>query len=392
MKILILTSSFGMGHYCAAEAIKEDLLLENSDDIIEIVDIVEILFPSFHKVIYKFFGSFMCRFSWIYKFINIFVTKHENGNIRNQSLKKINKLVNEHNPDLIVCTWSACSRYVSAFKEKYKNNTTLYTYITDINAHDGWITNKTDMYFVGAKSTKQLLISKGISPKNIIINGIPVRSSFKEKLYPKSIINNYGQAINNNSSKKQILIMGGGLGLIPDLDNILNQLCKAQNINITIITGKNKKLFKDLKKNYPKIEVVAYTDEVDKYMKKSDLLITKPGGISTFEAIYTSTPLYVIRPFLSQEIGNAKFIENMAIGKIIWESDFDISQDVINLLENDELMSQMKLNMRSIRNEVSQCKLKKVYERSVRKDVDYNTTCDYSGIFDDIWSHSHIVL
>ena len=51
MKILILTSHFGMGHYCAAEAIKEELLESNTDDIIEIVDIVKVLFHIMHKLV-----------------------------------------------------------------------------------------------------------------------------------------------------------------------------------------------------------------------------------------------------------------------------------------------------------------------------------------------------
>ena len=77
MKILILTSHFGMGHYCAAEAIKEELLESNTDDIIEIVDIVKVLFPIMHKLVYRFFTLFICRFSCVYNFINSFAMKHE---------------------------------------------------------------------------------------------------------------------------------------------------------------------------------------------------------------------------------------------------------------------------------------------------------------------------
>lgn len=377
MKILILTSHFGMGHYCAAEAIKEELLESNTDDIIEIVDIVKVLFPIMHKLVYRFFTLFICRFSCVYNFINSFAMKHEKTCLKRRNLNKINSLIEKYNPDLIISTWSACSRFISTYKQEYEDDIQLYTYITDITVHDGWIANGTNMYFVAARSTMELLLSKGVDAEKIIINGIPVRKYFKKEMKVQSIDN-----------KKKILIMGGGLGLIRNLDNILDQLYESRGVHITIITGKNKKLLKKIKQDYPKIDVVGYTDQVYKYMERSDLLITKPGGISTFEAIYTTTPLYIIKPFLSQEVGNAEFIEKMLIGKIAWEDNSNISEDIISLISNERLLEEMKYNMQLLKNEVSESKLKKVYERNMKKDVD---NCN-NIIFNSIWNNSYIIL
>lgn len=403
MKVLILTSRFGMGHYCAAEAIKEELLQSDSDDIIEIVDIVKILFPNMYKLIYKVFNLFICRFSRIYNFINSFVTTHEKTGLKKGYLSKINSVVEKYNPDLIVSTWSASSRYISSYKKEYNCEIPLYTYITDVTVHDGWITDMTNMYFVATRDTKKMLITKGVDSNKIVINGIPVKWSFKQKLQINSIndgqvslfkstTNDYELPDKLLHNKKRILIMGGGLGLIPNLDNILENLYGADKVNITILTGKNKKLLNKLKKDYPKIDVVGYTNQVYKYMKNADLVITKPGGISTFEAIYSNTPLYVIKPFLSQEVGNAKFIEKMFIGKIAWENNFDISEDIISLISNEKILGKMKENMKALQDEVSEFKLKKVYERNVKRNVNYNIAGGYSSIFNDIWDHSYGVL
>ena len=95
------------------------------------------------------------------------------------------------------------------YKETKKSNIPLYTYITDITAHNEWLGKETDMYFVGSKETKDELIQKGVEEDKIQICGIPVRQAFK----------------NNNAveqkHKKEILIMGGGLGLIPGIEDIL---------------------------------------------------------------------------------------------------------------------------------------------------------------------------
>ncbi len=392
-----------MGHYCTAEAIKEELLVSDSNDTIEIQDSVKALFPIIFKLIYVFFNLFICRFSGVYNFINSFATKYGDSCLKRRTLNKINSLIEKYDPDLIISTWSASSRFISTYKKEYKVNIPLYTYITDITAHDGWITNMTDMYFVATRSTKESLVAKGVDGKKIVVSGIPVRQSFKQDLQFKSYDNrrvlsfksiddNNELQVKPHQDKKKILIMGGGLGLIPDLDNILERLYETSNVHITIITGKNKKLLKKLKKDYPKIEVIGYTNQVYRYMKSADLLITKPGGISTFEAIYSTTPLYIIKPFLCQEVGNADFIEKMHIGKIAWGNDFDISEDIIALINNARVLGEMKYNMQLLRREVSEFKLKKIYERNERKDVDYNNANHYSVSFNDIWSHSHIAL
>ncbi|MDU4889948.1 MAG: glycosyltransferase [Clostridium sp.] len=387
MKILILTSRFGMGHQSAAEAVKDELLASGSKATIEIVDIMTVLFPLISNLIYGLFNFFICNFPGMFNGINSHVSNNENSLFIKRATKKINSLINNQKPDLIIATWSAASRYVSDYKNIYEDSIPLYTYITDVQAHDGWITNGTDLYFVAGEPTKELLISKGISSNKIIINGIPVRQCFKKASLFKDEI-----ALTTHNTKKEILIMGGGLGIIPDLNDILENLCKTDSIHITVITGKNKKLYKLLKEEYPEIEVIGYTKEVYKYMQRSDLLITKPGGISTFEAIYCSTPLYVMNPILSQEIGNAMFIEKMHLGKIVWKNNINLSKDIINLVNNNELLNEYKSNMELIRNEITDSKLKNIFERNVKINVADFSDDYYPAFSNDLWASSYFAI
>lgn len=387
MKILILTSRFGMGHQSAAEAVKDELLASGSKATIEIVDIMTVLFPLISNLIYGLFNFFICNFPGIFNGINSHASNNENSLFVKRATKKINSLINTQKPDLIIATWSAASRYVSAYKHIYENSIPLYTYITDVQAHDGWITRGTNMYFVAGEPTKELLISKGIPSNKIVINGIPVRQCFKN-------INSLNDelALTTHNNKKEILIMGGGLGIIPNLNDILDNLYKTTNIHITVITGKNKKLYKLLKEQYSEIEVIGYTKEVYRYMHRSDLLITKPGGISTFEAIYCSTPLYVINPILSQEIGNAMFIEKMHLGKIIWEDNINTAEDIINLVNNTKRLNEYKSNMKLIQNEISESKLKNIFERNVKINVADFSDDYYPAFSNDLWANSYFAI
>ncbi|MEG1050233.1 MAG: glycosyltransferase, partial [Oscillospiraceae bacterium] len=200
--------------------------------------------------------------------------------------------------------------------------------------HEEWISAHTDMYFVGSDSTKNTLIANGIPHEHIAVSGIPVNRHFKQ-----------GCNVGTRSSQSEILIMGGGWGLIPCVSKMLAEMAQDKQLHVTIICGKNARLKNKLTQKYPTVEVVGFTDKVAQYMQRADLLITKAGGITTFEAIYCHTPLYVCTPFLMQEVGNAEFIEQNNIGKVVWSKKTDIASDVLALIKNTALLNMMKYNM-----------------------------------------------
>ncbi len=430
MKILILTGRFGMGHNSAAQAVKEMILSSEPSANIDIIDIIDYIFPKSSKVIYGCFNFMVSKFSGLYNFFNKFTARRTSMPLKKSVVKKIDLLLKKYDTDMVISTFPACSQYISAYKKSKNCDIPLYTYITDISANEEWISEKTDMYFVGSENTKNLLLSKGVKEEKIVISGIPTKQKFKEE-----------KLVNIEENKKEVLIMGGGLGLVPYYDNLLSKLSNMNDINVTFITGKNKKLLDKIKKEYPKIKALGYTDKVDDYMKKSDLsnmndinvtfitgknkklldkikkeypkikalgytdkvddymkksdlvitkpggitllgknkklldkikkeypkikalgytdkvddymkksdlVITKPGGITLFEAIHTNTPLYIIRPFLHQEIENARFIQEQNIGKVVWTNGTDICEDVTSLLKNEILLDYMEKNMKDI--------------------------------------------
>lgn len=117
----------------------------------------------------------------------------------------------------------------------------------------------------------------------------------------------------------------------------------------------------DITINIAILQWFGYTDEVYKYIEKAELIITKPGGITLFEAIYSKTPIFVLRPFLSQEIGNAKFIENSGIGKVVWDKSENRTQDILNLLQTPKLLDRMRKNMEKIRSSLEKLTVIDVY-------------------------------
>ena len=143
-------------------------------------------------------------------------------------------------------------------------------------------------------------------------------------------------------------------------------LNNVKDIKTTIITGNNKSMYEYLRDKYKNIKVIGYTEEVSKYMKNSDLIISKSGGITLFEAIYSEVPMYVINPFLVQEIKNSKFIEKEKIGKVIRDKDFDIVSDILNLINDDDEITKMKNNMKNIKSRINQNEIINVLDKFMK--------------------------
>ncbi|MDO5784059.1 MAG: glycosyltransferase [Eubacteriales bacterium] len=335
--ILILTGRFGMGHCCAAEAIRQEISAINPQAEVHIIDLIDYLFPRGSELIYCAFAHLVNRYSAVYNYLNRAAGRCSILPMNAVIMRKLDRLLCDHQADIVVSTLPICSQCISAYKQQRDAHIPLYTYITDIGAQDEWIVPHTDAYFVGARDTKDELIRKGICADRIHICGIPVRRDF---LHPVSHASASGQT--------ELLIMGGGLGLIPSSDTFLSALSRMHGIHLTVITGKNQALYTRLKAQYPSITVIGYTEQVAHYMRNADLLITKSGGITTFEAIHCATPLYVIHPFLMQEIGNAEYIERNHIGRVLWSNSDDVTYDILSLLQSHAQLTAMKQNMEQI--------------------------------------------
>ena len=165
---------------------------------------------------------------------------------------------------------------------------------------------------------------------------------------------------------KQLLIMGGGLGLLPKGDAFYEALNGVPGLSVTVIAGKNKKMYKKLHGKYENIRVLGFTDQVETYMRQADLIISKPGGLTLFEAIHLELPMLVFSPFLEQEIKNAEFIAENGIGRVLSAEPEESVEEILALLWDDAALSHMERNMRRMKdtlNEEALLEILSAYEK-----------------------------
>ena len=307
MNILILTGSFGMGHNAAADAVAEKVKRELKSSSVTVVDLFSYAFNS-QK--YNVFFRLMIKGG---KRAYNYVYLHTADSQRNRKLpfqkmlqRGLGELINATRPDVIVSTLWSCSKAVSDYKCRTGKSLPLITCITDVSSHSEWIQPGTDFYISAAPEIRNELIGKGIEPQRIIVAGVPVRSGFRAQA-----------AREKPAAEKKLLIMGGGLGLLPKNKAFYEALDTLQDVKTTVITGSNVSLYKALHGRYGNIEVLGFVEDVPKYMGEADLLVTKPGGITVFEAIASELPLLVFRPFLGQEKRNSEFILGNGMGAVL---------------------------------------------------------------------------
>jgi len=351
MKILILTGKFGMGHYSVSKSLCEQIKSKYPNVEVVIKDVFDYALPTYSNAIYKAFNVMVNKGSVFYNQVYK-ITENRKHNMRpaflSYFLPRLGELIKDTEPNIIISTLPFCSQLISRYKMKYDPSLPLITCITDISSHSEWINDNTNFYLVGSNSLKKDLILKGVPERKIFINGIPVKEEFKKSI------------TNNPSNEKHLLIMGGGLGLLPKSKDFYKQLNALRNVKTTVITGNNTEIYNMLHGKYENIDVLGYTDEVYKYMQQADLILSKPGGITLFESIFSETPLIAFKPFLQQEINNTNFILNNSIGKVLDTSPDKCFDKIKKIIYDDATLNNLCNNIKNLKKQFDCTVIEKV--------------------------------
>lgn len=344
--VLILTAKFGSGHMSASEAIKEHIHAGDKDLDVRVLDFYEVTNPFLYKSMYKGYEMLVKKGYHLYN--RYYYKKNDSETIRLMegvsavSLERLNRLMAQLKPKVVVSTFPVCASYVAAYKSSYDTELKTITCITDVLDHDEWIYSGTDMYFVASEDVKQRLVGKGIKRESIIITGIPVRKTFTERKSRMDLRCLYGY----KHRDRLILMMGGGLGLLPeDVTFYKDMLLMDESVKLIVVTGNNTTLYKKLTRlRLPRLKVLRFTHKVSDYMSMSDILVGKAGGITLFESIACKIPMIVFKPVLGHEIHNCEFIETEGIGVVTREYE-ELKQQVRKLLYNSKYRAKLRTEL-----------------------------------------------
>ena len=353
-KILIFYASYGGGHLSAANSIKQ-YIDENFDGFdTELVDCMLYVNKSINKITTAAYKEMAKKFPWacgeVYRHSQRGTIAHISSTANNLMARKLLKLLKETTPDLIISTHPFGSQMVSYLKRKALVDCKLATIMTDFAPHEQWLVGKeqVDYFFVSHEKMRQSLIDVGISENKVFATGIPLSNRFLMHYNKLEIMNSFEL----NPDKKVILFFGGGefgLGREQTIKILKSFILHSVNHQIVAIAGKNDKMKLSFDKLVSKmqaediVKVLPYTDKVPELMSISDLVVTKPGGLTTTESLASGLPIVAINPIPGQEEENAKFLEKSGVA--IWlkkQDDFDAV--IADLLSDEQKLHQMRVN------------------------------------------------
>ncbi len=355
MKILIFYASYGGGHLNAAKSINEYILNNYPNYDVELIDCMKYVNKAIEKLTTAAYREMAKKMPWAWGKIYSDSQKGPLAHLSSRSNKimaiKLLKLLREKKPDLIISTHPFGSQMCSYLKRKNKITAKIATIMTDFSPHDQWLVGHgfTDYYFVANDKMKKYLITKNIPDTKVFVTGIPISNRFLKQYNKEEILNKYNLA----DDKFTILFFGGGeFGLgktkTAEIFDIFVKESLDDRIQIIAIAGKNPKMkesFEEIVKTNlaQNVKILEFTNEVPQLMSISNLVVTKPGGLTTSESLASHLPMVIINPIPGQEEENAEFLEDKGIA--VWLRKNDNAKLIIeNLLSNTVKLHNMKEN------------------------------------------------
>jgi processive 1,2-diacylglycerol beta-glucosyltransferase len=313
-RVLFLYLTKHSGHYAAAVAVERALRRLEPGVETMLLDSFSHTNPVLSKVTLKAYLAALrvAPEIWEYMYDNPEFkerTKRIRDLLNRGNSRKLEKVLLQFQPDAVVCTQAfACGVLASWKQATGRQRPALVGVLTDYVAHRYWAHDQVDLYIAPNNETRNTLISQGVRPDRVWVSGIPVCTDFLAPVNRAAVV----RALGLRPGLPKILVMGGSLGLGP-MKSVIRKLDRLpQPFDLIAVTGQNQELQTRLQRKGDRLRhrtaILGFAGNVNELMEVADLAVTKPGGMTTAEALIKCLPMIIINPIPGQEQKNAQFL------------------------------------------------------------------------------------
>lgn len=323
-KVLVLSASAGAGHLRAAQAIERAFAELGAAAEVRHLDTLDYTNKLFRNLYSKTYIDIVNKapeaLGWLYDHLD----KPWKNERRRLVFDKLNtrpfvKLLKQYQPEIVICTHFLPAEIISWLKAKERLSSRQAIIVTDFDVHAMWLCHHYEHYFVALDETRAHLETLGIPAEKISVSGIPIDPVFAEPKDKHEMRKKHGL----QPDRTTILVSAGGFGVGP-MEVIMESLSRLRHAaQIIAICGRNQELRNRLNRLVSglapglraAVKVVGYTQEMDEYMAASDLVVGKPGGLTTSEALAKGLVSVIVNPIPGQEERNSDHLleESVAI-------------------------------------------------------------------------------
>lgn len=350
MRILILSCNTGEGHNSAAKAIQE--VLHDRGIFSEITDSLAFWSPKISKFICNWHVRIYKRAPFLFNAGYRMAEDHDPTpedrsilyEMLSQGAEKLYAALTAGNFDAVVCTHVFAGLIMRRVRRDYPVQVPYYLVATDYTCSPYVAEAQGDAYLIPDEKLIPEFVGCGIPAEKLVATGIPVRQVFFE---PKNSAASR-ETLDIPPDRQVALLMCGsmGCGPIKRLTKRLTEMMPEQAL-LVVICGHNEKLYEDLLDlgSRPNLRVLGFTREVPAYMNAADLMLTKPGGLSSTEAAAKGLPMIFIDAVGGCEGRNLEFYTRHELAETA-DSVNELAELVCAKLANPEKLRAMSEALR----------------------------------------------
>lgn len=339
MKTLILSCNTGGGHNTAGKAILEEMEARGLE--CRMVDALSFFSQRMSDFICKTYTDMTLKAPPVFGFVyrtSVRMSSQKRKSMVYYANKiftgKMRSFIIENGYDSVICTHVFPAEAVTSIRKHTGTDIKCYAVVTDYTCHPFWEETTTDCFFIPHSSLEGEFVSRGISRERLLVTGIPVSGKFSEKTGKEAA----RAALGIPSGVPVILVMTGSMGFGNVELYIKSLLGAVENACLVVLGGNNEKLKSRLRQLFGedgRVMVVDFTDRVSEYLDASDIVLTKPGGLSSTEIAVKNVPLIHTAPIPGCETANVDFFveRNMSVFS---DDPFDLAQAARKLIDRPE--------------------------------------------------------
>lgn len=318
-RIVLFSVSAGAGHVRAAQAIQAGAKLWHPELKVVHIDFMDLVPAAFRKVYVDSYLALVERHPGLWGYIYDKTDRQRFDSTFNRIRRTVERLctlglqriLDKIKPDHVICTHFLPAQCMSRKINSGQYAGSLWVQITDFDLHALWLHQHVSGYFVASEEMAWRMTKRGVSAAMTHATGIPVMPAFENSYDHATCAAEFGL-----DPRRQVLLMtGGGTGIGP-CDRLAEALLDEveHDYQLVVLAGRNCKLLEKLQTlalRYPsRLFAVGYTTVIERLFAVADLVITKPGGLTTSECLTMGLPMVLISPIPGQEEHNADFLLN----------------------------------------------------------------------------------
>ncbi|MBV9126085.1 MAG: glycosyltransferase [Planctomycetes bacterium] len=351
-RILVLSASVGAGHLRAAQAVELALRQVVPEAAVKNLDVLQLTNAPFRRVYGRGYLDLVNRAPHVLGYFYDLLDRPSKEGRRDRfrlaweklNLQSFMRFLQEEPWDLVINTHFLPAEIIAHLRRQGRLSLPQVTATTDFETHRLWVNDPCERYFTATEEGARYLRSWGVpAGTDIIATGIPIHPVFSRPRDPEECRQCHGLA----GDRPVVLQLAGGFGVGP-IEKLYRALLDVEvPLEVVVVAGRNEAAREQLQQmaapKRHRVKVLGFTDQIDELMAAADLVMSKPGGLTTSEALARGAAMVIVNPIPGQESRNSDFLlENGAAIKV--NNIATLAYKITALLSDPKRLAQLKAN------------------------------------------------